>query len=147
MRLRRVHLEGLQSPRGGHALLFRPGYNVVLSAEPAQRRGIRRLLEGLLYPGRLGKLSDWCLPASADPARAALEFEAAGEAYRIVVDFAAERVGLGRSGAEARGYRLHAEGPGEVDACLDLGFEFAQGYFFGRPLSADDWRKPTWDDD
>ena len=35
------------------------------------------------------------------------------------------------------------ESKDEADACLDLGFEFAQGYHFGRPLSADDWRTAT----
>ena len=39
------------------------------------------------------------------------------------------------------------ESQDEADACLDLGFEYAQGYHFGRPLSADAWRKqPTWVD-
>ena len=117
MRLHRVHLEGLRSPRGGHAFLFRPGYNAVLSADPAQRLGVRRLLEGLLYPEALGTLGDWQARAGPDPARAALEFETSGDAYRIVVDFVAEQVGVGRSGPG--GYRLLATGLGQVDACLD----------------------------
>ncbi len=119
MRLHRVHFEGLRSPRGSHAFLFRPGYNAVVSADPAQTLDFSRLLEGLLYPEELGPLGAWCARAGPDRARAALEFEASGDAYRIVVDFAVERLGVGRSGPGVRGYRLIASGLREVGACLD----------------------------
>lgn len=37
------------------------------------------------------------------------------------------------------------ETPEEAETCRDLGFEYAQGFHFGRPAPASDWRlDPTW---
>ena len=119
MRLHRLQLQGLRSPRGSHEFLFRAGYNVVLSADPEQRRDFSRLLHGLLYPEELGALAAWSAPEASGGAQAVLEFEAKGQAYRVLVDFSADRVGLIRAGPERGGHALLASGLPAVGAQLD----------------------------
>jgi hypothetical protein len=121
MRIHGVHLQGLREPTGNAQLALDPAWATVPSGDPARREGMARLLRALLFPDRaIGRYGDWVDLDSSSPARAGLSFSAEGESYRLIVDFARERLVLGRLDRESGSYARVSTEPEAIAAKLAL---------------------------
>jgi hypothetical protein len=120
MRLHGIHLQGLRSPSGIYRLVFDPGYNLLACRDPEARDDLLALLRGMLYPGSdLGSYLDWRDPDAAQPPRAALSISFGSQAFRVVVDFANERMVLGCYEPQTETYRRLSTDPAEIAELLN----------------------------
>ena len=119
MRIHGIHLQGLRAPSGHAQLALDPAWASLSATDSARRDGLAALLRALLFPDRaIGSYFDWVDPESSAPARAGLSFSAGGESYRLIVDFARERMVLGRLDRESERYARVSTAPGQIAAKL-----------------------------
>ena len=104
MRIHGLHVQGLRAPREMVGLELDSGYNAIV-ADPEGRDGFAALLRALLFPASyLGSYADWVDPHAEIPPRAGLAFSLGADLYRLIVDFARERLILGRYDGKRAGY-------------------------------------------
>ncbi len=117
MRIHGIHVQGLRAPSGHAQLALDPAWATLPAVDSARRGELGALLRALLFPDRaIGRYFDWVDPDSSAPARAGLSFGAEGDSFRLIVDFARERLVLGRLERETGRYARVSTVPSEIAA-------------------------------
>jgi hypothetical protein len=119
MRVHAIHVQGLRQPPGVHRLTLEGGYPLLVVPDAADAAGLRRTIEGLLYPdSALGSLEALIDPVSEVAPRAGLSLTLGVDSLRVIADLAAGRIHLGRYEAGAGAYERISTEPAEIRAIL-----------------------------